>query len=169
MDLNANTVTASSVKFGAPLVFIKELLDIMYDLRWWLVLAFILIIADLWFGIRAAKVRKEPIRKSTAGRRTMNKFVDYMLYILVGTSIGMAVGEPYGFNPMIVSCTILALCYAFEVDSIYDHICEIHGVNKRLNIWKAIWLFITFRFSELKEIDKLKPVNENEQNGNDNK
>lgn len=166
MDVNINTVTASSVKIGAPLVFIKELLDIMYDLRWWLILAFVLIIADLWFGIRGAKLRGEKIRKSTAGRRTMNKFVDYMLYILVGTSIGMAIGQPYGFNPMIVSCTILALCYAFEVDSIYGHICEIHNVNKRLNIWKAIWLVITFRFSELKELDKIKPVNDKEDGNN---
>lgn len=164
--MDTNTAAISSIKIGAPLIFIKELLDIMYDLRWWLVLAFILIIADLWFGIRSAQLRGEKIRKSTAGRRTMNKFVDYMLYILVGTSIGMALCEPYSFNPIIVSCTILALCYAFEVDSIYGHICEIHNVNKRINIWKAIWLIITFRFNELKELDKLKPVNK-ESNGND--
>lgn len=164
----SDSVTISSVKVGAPLLFLKELYDILYDLRWWLILAFVLIAADLWFGIRAAKDRGEPIRKSTAGRRTLNKFVDYILYIIVGTSVGMAIGNPYGFNPMIVSCTLLALCYAFEIDSIYGHICQLHGVNKRLNIWKAIWLFITFRFSELKEIDKLKPVNENNKENGDN-
>lgn len=166
MDVNLNTVTASSVKVGAPLVFMKELLDIIYDLRWWLILAFVLIVADLWFGIRAAKLRGEEIRKSSAGRRTLNKFVDYLLYIIVGTSIGMAIGQPYGFNPMIVSCTLLALCYAFEVDSIYGHICQLHSVNKKISIWKAIWLVVTFRFSELKELDKLKPVNDKEENGN---
>lgn len=159
-------MNVSSVKLGAPLIFLKELLDVLHDLRWWLILAFVLIIADLWFGIRAAKLKGEEIRKSTAGRRTLNKFVDYVLYIVVGTSIGMAIGQPYGFNPMIISCTLLALCYAFEVDSIYGHICELHHVNKKFSIWKVVWLVITFRFSELKEIDKLKPANSKE-NGDD--
>lgn len=158
----SDTVTASSVKLGAPLIFLRELYSILYDLRWWIVLALVLILADLWFGIRAASNRGETIRKSSAGRRTLNKFIDYILYLVVGTSIGMAIGQPYGFNPIIISCTLLALCYAFEVDSIYEHICELHGVDKRINIWKAVWLIITFRFSELKELDKLKPVNEKE-------
>lgn len=164
MHLNSNAAI-SSVKFGAPLIFLKELLDILYDIRWWLILALVLIIADLWFGIRVAKQKGVEIRRSTAGRRTLNKFIDYVLYIVVGTSIGMAIGQPYGFNPMIVSCTLLALCYAFEVDSIYGHICQLHGFDKKFSIWKAIWLVITFRFAELKDFEKLNTVNENK-NGN---
>ena len=78
------------------------------------------------------------VRKSRAGRRTLNKVIDYLCYVLLGAIIGKAIGDPYGLNPITVSITILILCYCFEIDSIYNHICELHGVKKRYSIWAIL-------------------------------
>ena len=131
--------------------FIAECYAIVFDLRWMILLAFVLIIADFWFGISASKLQGIEIRKSRAGRRTLNKVIDYLCYILLGAVIGKAIGEPYGLNPITVSITIMILCYCFEIDSIYNHICVLHGVQKRYSIWSIIWKLITFKFKDVGE------------------
>ena len=131
--------------------FTAECYAIIFDLRWMILLAFVLIIADFWFGISASKSQGIEIRKSRAGRRTLNKVIDYLCYILLGAVIGKAIGEPYGLNPITVSITIMILCYCFEIDSIYSHICVLHGVQKRYSIWSIIWKLITFKFKGVGE------------------
>lgn len=131
--------------------FIAECYAIVFDLRWMILLAFVLIIADFWFGISASKLQGIEIRKSRAGRRTLNKVIDYLCYIVLGAVIGKAIGEPYGLNPITVSITIMILCYCFEIDSIYNHICVLHGVQKRYSIWSIIWKLITFKFKDVGE------------------
>lgn len=131
--------------------FTAECYAIVFDLRWMILLAFVLIIADFWFGISASKLQGIEIRKSRAGRRTLNKVIDYLCYILLGAVIGKAIGEPYGLNPITVSITIMILCYCFEIDSIYNHICVLHGVQKRYSIWSIIWKLMTFKFRDVGE------------------
>lgn len=131
--------------------FTAECYAIIFDLRWMILLALVLIIADFWFGISASKLQGIEIRKSKAGRRTLNKVIDYLCYILLGAVIGKAIGEPYGLNPITVSITIMILCYCFEIDSIYNHICVLHGVQKRYSIWSIIWKLITFKFKDVGE------------------
>jgi hypothetical protein len=131
-----------------------ECTQIIYDLRWMILLAIILILSDLWFGISASRVQDIVIRKSRAGRRTLNKLVDYICYILLGAVIGKAIGEPYGVDPMGVSITIMILCYCFEIDSIYGHICEIHGIKKRYSIWRILFKLLTLKFKDVGEAFK---------------
>ena len=131
-----------------------ECTQILYDLRWMILLAIILILSDLWFGISVSRVHGIEIRKSRAGRRTLNKLVDYICYILLGAVLGKALGEPYGIDPIVVSITVMVLCYCFEIDSIYGHICEIHGIKKRYSVWKILFKLITFKFKDLGEAFK---------------
>ena len=131
--------------------FATECYDIMFNLRWMVLLAFALILADLWFGISASKVKGIEIRRSRAGRRTLNKTIDYLCYILLGALIGKAIGEPYGLNPLTVSITTMILCYCFEIDSIYNHICTLHGIEKRYSIWSIIIKLISFKFKAVGE------------------
>lgn len=146
------TETTTQSLFKTSMIgLLGECTQILYDLRWMILLAVILILSDLWFGISASRVQGIAIRKSRAGRRTLNKLVDYICYILLGAVIGKAIGEPYGVDPMVVSITVMILCYCFEVDSIYGHICEIHGIKKQYSIWKIIFKLFTFKFSELGE------------------
>lgn len=131
--------------------FASECFSIFYDLRWMILLALVLIITDLWFGISASKMKGENIRKSRAGRRTINKLIDYLCYISLGAVLGKAVGDPYGLNTLHISVTVMILCYGFEIDSIYDHICTLHGIEKRYSIWSIFWKLITFKFKSVGE------------------
>lgn len=131
--------------------FTSECYAIIFDLRWMILLAFVLILSDFWFGISVSRMQGIEVRKSKAGRRTLNKVIDYLCYVLLGAVIGKAIGDPYGLNPITVSITIMILCYCFEIDSIYNHICELHGVKKRYSIWAILGKFITFKFKDVGE------------------
>lgn len=153
IDNVTETTTQSLFKTSMVGLF-GECTQILYDLRWMILLAVILIISDLWFGISASRVQGIAIRKSRAGRRTLNKLVDYICYILLGAVLGKAIGEPYGMNPIVVSITVMVICYCFEVDSIYGHICEIHGIKKRYSIWRILFKLLTLKFKDVGEAFK---------------
>lgn len=153
MDNVTETTTQSLFKTSMMGLF-GECTQILYDLRWMILLAIILILSDLWFGISASRVQGIAIRKSRAGRRTLNKLVDYICYILLGAVIGKAIGEPYGVDPIVVSITVMVICYCFEVDSIYGHICEIHGIKKRYSIWRILFKLLTLKFKDVGEAFK---------------
>lgn len=153
MDNVTETITQSLFKTSMIGLF-GECTQILYDLRWMILLAIILILSDLWFGISASRVQGIAIRKSRAGRRTLNKLVDYICYILLGAVIGKAIGEPYGVDPIVVSITVMILCYCFEIDSIYGHICEIHGIKKRYSIWRILFKLLTLKFKDVGEAFK---------------
>lgn len=155
MDSNIGRPIAAgstSLRGGLTLTLIGEAQYIIFELRWMLMLAFILICADFWFGISVSKYLHKPIRRSRACRRTLNKLVDYLCYILVAAFLGMAIGQHIGVNPITVSTIALLMCYGFEIDSIYSHICELHGVKNGISIWKILIYIITLRFSGLKSI-----------------
>jgi hypothetical protein len=145
---------STSLIKGGFILFLSEYVDIMIQLRWMLFLALVLILADLWFGCKASVKQNIPIRRSRAGRRTANKVVDYLVYILLGTSLGKALAEPYGINPITFSVSVLFLCYAFEIDSIYSHICVLHGIKKKISIWSLLKYLIGKKIPGL--IDEVK-------------
>lgn len=151
---NITETTTQSLFKTSMIGLFGECTQIIYDLRWMILLAIILIFSDLWFGISASRVQGIVIRKSRAGRRTLNKLVDYICYILLGAVLGKAIGEPYGMNPIVVSITVMVICYCFEVDSIYGHICEIHGIKKRYSIWRILFKLLTLKFKDVGEAFK---------------
>lgn len=151
---NVTETTTQTLFKTSTIGLFGECTQIIYDLRWMILLAIILILSDLWFGISASRVQGIAIRKSRAGRRTLNKLVDYICYILLGAVIGKAIGEPYGVDPIVVSITVMVICYCFEVDSIYGHICEIHGIKKRYSIWRILFKLLTLKFKDVGEAFK---------------
>ena len=70
----------------------------------------------------------------------------------MGAFLGKALGSPFGFDPMIVASIVMVLCYGFEIDSIYGHICVLHGIKNRISIWRILILLITMRFKSLQSI-----------------
>lgn len=163
------TSATETITKGLTVTILSECTNILYDLRWMVLLAIVLILADFWFGVSASKMKHIEVRKSRAGRRTINKLIDYICYVLIGVTIGKAIGEPYGFNPHIVAVSIMVLCYCFEIDSIYGHICTLHGIKKNFSIWKIFWLLITFKFKSVGEAFKdLNPNSEHNKNQNEN-
>lgn len=140
-------------------VFASEALNALYDLHWMLVLMVTLILTDLWWGwsenrmhYKAAKTKREREKYrfhfSAAGRRTLNKLVDYMTYLLVGCVTGLAVTEPLGICGHTATAAIgIGLGCLFELSSIAGHVCVVKGFDVRLNL-KALLVAIVKRKSE---------------------
>ena len=167
MDMETNTnIAVKTTVIG----FLAEWQGLLYSMRWMITLALILILADLWFGVSASKHRGEKVRKSRAGRRTFNKVVDYLCYIFIGVTIGKAIAEPYGIDPIITAITAMLLCYGFEIDSIYGHILELHNIKMKYSFWKLLAFILTLRFkqfaSAIDDINKQYENNKKEENGN---
>lgn len=167
MDEINNNIAVKTTVIG----FLAEWQGLLHEMRWMITLAIILILTDLWFGIRAAKHRGEKVRRSRAGRRTFNKVVDYLCYIFIGVTIGKAIAEPYGVDHFVTAITAMILCYGFEIDSIYGHILELHNIKIKYSIWKLIAFILTLRFkqftSAIEDISKqYENNNKKEDNGN---
>ena len=97
---------------------------------------FALVLADLKFGIEAARHKGETIRKSRAIRRSANKIIDYLCWILVATSFGEAFGTPFGIP--ILPALVLLVVYGCEINSCFNNYFEARGSKLRINIFK--WL-----------------------------
>lgn len=140
-------------------VFASEALNALHDLRWMLVLMVTLILTDFWWGwsenrmhYKAAKSKRErekyKFHFSAAGRRTLNKLVDYMTYLLVGCVTGLAVTEPLGICGHTTTAAVgIGLGCLFELSSIAGHVCAVKGFDVRLNL-KALLVAIVKRKSE---------------------
>ena len=168
MDEINNNIAVKTTVIG----FLAEWQGLLHEMRWMITLAIILILTDLWFGIRAAKHRGEKVRRSRAGRRTFNKVVDYLCYIFIGVTIGKAIAEPYGVDHFVTAITAMILCYGFEIDSIYGHILELHNIKIKYSIWKLLAFILTLRFkqftSAIEDISK-QYENNNKKEENDGK
>lgn len=110
--------------------------DFISPMRWFLLAALALVLADLKFGIDAARHRGETIRKSRAIRRSINKVIDYICWILVATSFGQAFGTPFGIP--VLPAIVLLVVYGCEINSCFNNYFEAHGSRLRINIFK--WL-----------------------------
>ncbi len=135
MDKSIVTNTSRGVTLG---LFGHEVLDLIYDLRWLVLLSIALIIADFWYGMSEARMKKEEVRWSKAWRRTANKVVDYICLVMVAGILGVAIGDPLGVGHVQVAAVVMLLCCIFELNSIYGHICVLHGMKQRLDLWKLL-------------------------------
>ena len=122
---------------GTYATFGNEVLVIMYDLRWMLVFMVVLIGVDFWWGKSESRMRyketNDPqykFRFSRAGRRSLNKFVDYITYLLVGAVVGLAILEPLGVaNHIITAAFGLGFGCLFDISSIVGHVFAVHHIS----------------------------------------
>ncbi len=102
----------------------------------WLLLGMVLVIADLRFGIMAAKKRGEKIRPSRAVRRTINKMVDYLCWVTLAEvcsrTFEMTLGAP------IISMGMLFIIYGIEINSCVNNYLEYKGIKKKLNFFQLV-------------------------------
>lgn len=114
--------------------WLTSFIEFVEPVKWFIVAALCLIIADFKFGIEASKKRGEPIRRSRAIRRTVNKMIDYICWILVATSFGAAFGQPFGIP--ILPAIVLFVIYGCEINSCFNNYFEAHGKKLRINVFK---------------------------------
>ena len=95
---------------GATSAFLAPLIESWEQLTVWLMLALVLLLADLKFGVQAAKKRGEKIRRSRAVRRTINKFIDYICWLSIAWFIGHTFGE--SLHVPTLAIIVLAIIYS---------------------------------------------------------
>lgn len=112
-------------------VFDAQLSGYVFDLRWLLGLLVVLIAADFWWGTRESKQKGDELRFSRAMRKTLNKFVDYITYIIVGAFIAHVICVPIGLveNAQAGAAIGIGLGLICETDSIVKHIFTLHGLK----------------------------------------
>lgn len=133
-----NMVTSTGKAFVVSTMGM-EAMQALFDLRWMLVLIVVLIVADFWFGVSDSLHKHEHFRFSRAGRRTCNKAVDYVTYLILGSVLGMAIFEPLGWASHTTTAALgLGLGCLWEIDSIVGHVCALHGVKNRFSIKRFI-------------------------------
>lgn len=123
MESQTNIFCALFAVLGAAIV------DFYAHLSGWLLLAAGLLLLDLRFGIKAARVRGETIRFSRAWRRTINKSVDYLGWVTVAEMLSRTFGVNLG-KP-VVSMGILMIIYLIELSSCLDNYFEYKGLPWR--------------------------------------
>ena len=137
----------------------QELIGVVYDLRYMVICSIALILADMWWGHSESMKRlceaikignvtlQEKFRwhKSRAVRRTCNKLVDYLTYLVVGALLGMAITEPMGICDHIWTAALgLLIGGGCELASIIGHVAYVKfGIElKMVDAWKAVVRFI---------------------------
>lgn len=149
--IRALNTTAPQLAVIGGYTFLGEMKQVVFDLRWMFLFILILIAADFILGIIDSIIKRgEEFRFSRAGRRTMCKFIEYNSYLVLGFTFGIAVLQPVGIcNYMISSVGGLCLAILFEVDSIKDHVCAIHGIENKFSVKK--W-FVEFLKKKINKI-----------------
>ncbi len=140
---------------GATSAFLAPLIDGWEQLTIWMLLALVLLLADLKFGISAARKRGEKIRRSRAVRRTINKLVDYICWLSIAWCIGHTFGESLHIPTLAI--IVLAIIYSVELASILDNYFEYRGIAKRLNLGKLLGLI--FKKNNIENIIENKDEN----------
>lgn len=127
-----------SATMSAALAPFIEIIGLM---KWFFLLAAILIIVDLRFGVQAARKRGEQIKKSRAIRRTLNKAVDYICWIFLSGVLGQAVGAPLEIP--ILPVIFMLIIIGVELESCLVNYFAAHGKNVKVNIWKIFGKKVT--------------------------
>lgn len=138
---------------GTSVVMTAFLYEVIADMLPFLIVAIVVILVDLIFGIRAAQHRNEEVRWSRAFRRTVSKMFEYVCWVTLSSSLAVAFKFP-ALEWIILGAVILN-----EIVSIASNWCEIHGITiKGLNLPKIIGDKVGVDLSEVK-------IERNEQNG----
>ena len=114
--------------------FLIGLLDFFIWAKWLLLLAFLLTMADLKFGISTSKYRNEIVKRSRAVRRTLDKITNYCLWIILAYTFGQAFGQPFGID--LLPLIILLVIYGVELESIYVNYFAAKGKKVKVNVFK---------------------------------
>lgn len=146
-----------------------ELMGVVYDLRYMILCSVALILADLWWGYSESSMKYEKAKekgdkagmekhkwhKSRAGRRTTNKLVDYMTYLVVGALIGLAITEPMDICSHVWTAALgLGIGCACEIASIIGHIAYVK-MEAEISMVDGWRLFVKFlgRIIRIKSVE----------------
>lgn len=119
---------------GVSTVFLTDFVTFFYPLKWFSLLAILIVFADLRFGVKAAQKRGEVVRSSRAVRRTINKLVDYACWLFLAGAFGQAFG--HFFDEKILPSLIMLVIFGVEINSCFSNYFEYHGKKIKVDIFK---------------------------------
>lgn len=125
-----NIVSGAMAAFTAPFV------DAWEQLLPFILFALVLTFADLRYGLLAAAKRNEKIRKSRAVRRTLNKLVDFICWIVITWCLGHTFTT--ALKIPILTIMVLAIIYLVELSSVIDNYFEYKGITKKISLSKLL-------------------------------
>lgn len=85
--------------------------------------AFVIILLDLLYGVKAAKYRGEKVRFSTAVRRTISKIVGYICWLILASTLAIAFQKDW------IEWAVLGIVYVNELASIIGNYLETKGIE----------------------------------------
>jgi hypothetical protein len=94
-----------------------------------LILPIIIVMVDLWYGVRESKEKGLEIRFSGAGWKTLRKLIDYYTVLCLGFVIGNSLPEHYGFSIQEVCFYSILLPGILDTCSIIGHVLKLHGIS----------------------------------------
>ena len=149
MAMSNDNVTQLTL-ISATAAFYAEVMELLFALRWAFALVVVMIMMDFCYGIAdSVGKRGEDFHLSRAGRRTLCKFIEYITYPIVGGILGKAVLEPMGCGSMMMGGALgVMLAILFEADSISEHVCNVHNINKRFSVKGWIIKKLTDKFGK---------------------
>lgn len=147
---------------GVSAVAIAFFHDAILNMVPYLLVAGVLIIIDLYFGIKASIAREEPVRLSRVIRRTVSKCMEYLCWCTMASTLTIAFSQPA------IEWVILGLVMGNELISVVTNYFEIHGKRVTgLNIFRIVGEKAGFDLSDV-EVTKApaKPKKPQEQSRN---
>lgn len=126
---NARDMIHSAGNATSATLYSEQVIPFLLEAGWLLVLPIIMVSVDCWFGISESRKRKETVRFSGAGWKTLRKLLDY--YTLL--TLGFVVGHIF---PEYVGITVFEACFYsvlipsfFDLCSIIGHILILRGIK----------------------------------------
>ena len=126
---NARDMIHSAGNATSATLYSEQVIPFLLDAGWLLVLPIIMVSVDCWFGISESKQRKEVIRFSGAGWKTLRKLLDYYTLLTLGFVVGHIL-------PEYINITVSEACFysvlipsLFDLCSIIGHILILRGIK----------------------------------------
>ncbi len=157
MTTTATTSTPTLIlaTTGATIIsgntFYQELLAAFFSLRWAILFIVLLVLTDFWSGLAASvKVKNEKFRWSRAMRRTMRKFLEYICYIILAMLLAKSILVPFGVcSEMQGAAMGAAIALFVEANSIYGHVCALHGIKNPPSIKRFFVAYLKRRNQDI--------------------
>lgn len=136
MTFHDTSTVSTVVQGGVSATAVAFLNEALIHMIPYAICAIPLIMLDLYWGIKAARSRKEKVTFSRAFRRTMGKACEYCCWVILAATLSIA------FNVRWLEWFILASVMGNELISIVGNSLECKGYKLSLkNVWRLILKF----------------------------
>lgn len=157
----------SGTRAGAFALFGAEAITMIADTRWMMLAIFLCVVADFRYGwgesakrYALAKEKGNEVlmeqykwRTSRALRRSMNKVIDYIIWLMVGIFVGFAVLRPFGIDYIFGAVFATAISVGCELVSIIGHFLYLHGVKVEKKTITGFLKAVVIAFAKRKNRD----------------